>query len=89
MVSGVPCDHCERRFPVDQLHPVIISGVQSYLGHLLTGKPEARRVPLCSTCYANFRNTKINGMSVQDDEEAIAALAAARASRMTAQQKAD
>lgn len=83
------CDHCERPFPINQMHPVIVSGVQSYLGHLLTGKPAARRVPLCDVCYVNFHNATINGMSVVDDEEAIAVLMAERAGGATAQQKAD
>lgn len=68
------CDHCERLFEVAVLHPVIISGVQSYQGHLLTGKPEARRVPLCADCYVNMKAARIEGLVVQDDEEAIAAL---------------
>jgi hypothetical protein len=78
MVPGdVACDHCERSFPITQLHPVIVSGVQSYNGHLLTGKPEARRVPLCTDCYVHFKNAHIQGMTVRDDEDAIAALASA------------
>jgi hypothetical protein len=82
MIRGeqtIPCDHCERQFLPDALHPVIISGVQSYRGHLLTGHPEARRVPLCGDCYVNFRNASIEGMTVKDDEDALVALGRAPA----------
>jgi hypothetical protein len=70
----IDCDHCKRPFALALLHPVIVSGVQSYLGHLLTNKPEARRVPLCTDCYVAFKGATISGMVVKDDEEALAIL---------------
>jgi hypothetical protein len=70
----ITCDHCERPYALKQLHPVIISGVQSYNGHLLTNKPEARRVPLCPDCYVNLKNAHIQGLTLMDDDDAIAAI---------------
>lgn len=70
------CDHCERDFDPKSLHPVIVSGAQSYNGHLLTGRAEERRANLCSTCYANLKNTGVQGLTVEDDEDALAQRAA-------------
>lgn len=74
-VMVMACDHCERVFAIDALMPVIITGVQSYCGHLLTNKPGERHVPLCADCYVNFHSASIEGMTIKDDLEAIERIA--------------
>jgi hypothetical protein len=71
--TTLPCNHCELRHQPEQLHPVIVAGVQAYNGHLLTNKTDERSVLLCSVCLENYRSTSIVGMSVRDDHEAILA----------------
>lgn len=68
-VATVPCDHCERVFRADQSHPVVVTGGQSYAGHILTGRSSSRHVWLCRACYANLRNTSIEGFRVEDETD--------------------
>ena len=75
--TSVICGHCETVHKLRLTHPVLISGVQSYLGHLITNRPGIRRAFLCNACYLNFHDASatIDGMVVKDDEEALEALA--------------
>lgn len=67
-----PCDHCEQAFRADYVTPVLIAGVQSYLGHLLTGKPGIRAVYLCTAiCLPNLMGANIEGMHVEVDEDRV------------------
>lgn len=75
MLTGT-CDHCGRSFPLKAMCPVIVTGAQSYNGHLVTNRPGSCSMLLCSDCYRSFGGVSIQGMTVRDDEEAVAVLAA-------------
>jgi hypothetical protein len=46
-----------------------VAGVQSYNGHLLTGKAEIRAVYFCETCLPNLQGANIDGMMIEIDEK--------------------
>jgi hypothetical protein len=62
------CDHCEQTVPLDQARPVVITGGQSYAGHLLPHHGGGRRTWLCVTCYIHFRVANVEWLRIEDDE---------------------
>lgn len=66
------CAHCGVAFAERAMHWVIITGGQSYAGHLIPRRPGSWRAVLCPTCYINLKAAAITGFQVEDDEEATA-----------------
>jgi len=63
------CYHCENLFNPENVAPVLIAGVQSYNGHLLTSKTSIRAVYLCSICLPNLLGANIENMVIEADED--------------------
>lgn len=67
--GGRRCAHCENLFDPENVVPVLIEGVQSFGGHLLTGKAGIREAYLCTICLPNLQGANVQGMRVEVDEE--------------------
>lgn len=70
----VSCDHCELRFPIEQARPVVITGGQTYAGHVLRQHGGPRHVWLCWGCYDALQAAHIDWLTIEDDADAIASM---------------
>jgi hypothetical protein len=67
-VATATCDHCEQTIPLDLARAVVITGGQSYAGHLFPHHGGARRTWLCEPCYAHLQTAAAAWLRIEDDE---------------------